>query len=190
MRAARCSSCAPILFRRKFAACFMRCRARGAARQSRNAGRADQSCARTQAGSRATAAKARAAGRRARSAPAASRDGILQRAWRLHEGRPRISDRSSKATSARRRRGSMSSPTRHSAFRFPPTAAASPGRSTASRTSSRRGRTIPSAMRPAKRSMCATRTPAKSGGRRALPIREKTRVLFGAARTGLQPLRT
>ena len=53
-----------------------------------------------------------------------------------------------------------------SAFRSRPTAAASPGRSTASRTSSRRGRTIRSATRPARRSISATRTPASCGRRR------------------------
>ena len=67
--------------------------------------------------------------------------------------------------------------------------AATPGRSTAARTSSRRGRTIRSAIRRARCSTCATRTAASCGRRRALPIREEARAVRRAPRPGLQPLR-
>ena len=52
-----------------------------------------------------------------------------------------------------------------SASRSRPKAAATPGRSTAARTSSRPGRTIRSPIGRARRSICATRTPASSGAR-------------------------
>ena len=66
----------------------------------------------------------------------------------------------------RRRPGSMSSPIRRSASRRRPKAAATHGPSTVARTSSPRGRTIRSAIAPAKRSICETMTPAISGVRR------------------------
>ena len=52
-----------------------------------------------------------------------------------------------------------------SASRSRPRAAATPGRSTAARTSSRHGRTIRSAIARARRSICATRRPASCGAR-------------------------
>ena len=56
--------------------------------------------------------------------------------------RTRIRDDPRRGRRPRRRRGSMSSPILRSASRSPSRAAATPGRSTAARTSSRRGRTI------------------------------------------------
>ncbi len=80
--------------------------------------------------------------------------------------------RSSGRANRRRRRGSTSSPIRPSASRPEPRAAATPGRSTAARIRSRRGRTIPSAIGPAKRSICATTIAATLWGPTALPIRD------------------
>ena len=57
-------------------------------------------------------------------------------------------------------------------FRNP--ARATPGRSTATKISSRRGPTIPSPILPEKRSTSATKAPAKCGRPTALPIRDET----------------
>ncbi len=75
---------------------------------------------------------------------------------------------------------------RISAFRSRPRAAATPGRRTAARTSSRPGATIPSPTRPARRSICAISTAARSG--RPPPCRSGARALYRAPRLWLQPL--
>ncbi len=62
---------------------------------------------------------------------------------------------------------------RRSASRCRPRAAATPGRVTVARTSSPAGRTIPSATDRARCSTSATKTTARSGGRRRFPIREE-----------------
>ena len=77
----------------------------------------------------------------------------------------------------------MSSPTRPSAFRSRPKAAATPGRRTAARTSSRPGRTIRSATRPAKRFMCATKRAAICGRRRRCRSATKRRPTSRATAT-------
>ena len=69
--------------------------------------------------------------------------------------------------------GSTWWPTRGSVSRSPSRARAIPGPRTAGRTSSRRGRTIPSATRRARRSMCAMRTVVCSGGRPVSPSAKK-----------------
>ena len=79
---------------------------------------------------------------------------------------PGVRDRARRRASRRRRRGSTSSPTRRSASRWRSRAAAIPGRRTAATTSSPRGRTIRSAIGPARCSTCAISTAAICGRRR------------------------
>jgi cyclic beta-1,2-glucan synthetase len=73
--------------------------------------------------------------------------------------------------------GSTWWPARGSVSRSPSRARAIPGPKTAGRTSSRRGRTIPSATLRARRSMCAMRTVVGFGGRPVSPSAKKARPM-------------
>ena len=83
----------------------------------------------------------------------------------------------------------MSSPIPPSASRWRPKAAATPGRSTAARTSSRRGRTIRSAIARAKSFYLRDEDTGDLWCPTALPIRDDSRHLCRAAWLGLQPVR-
>ena len=103
---------------------------------------------------------------RAPPRPAAA---LRQRHRRLHRGRARVRGLASGPAARRRRRGATCSPTPSSAASSASRRSARPGRSTAARTGSRRGETIPSSTRRPRPSTCATRRPPRSGRRRRCP---------------------
>ena len=113
---------------------------------------------------------------------------VLQRPRRLRRGRAGIcDDPRARPVDA----GAVDQRHRQSRFRLPdvePRAAATPGRSTAARTSSRRGRTIPSATVRARRSICVTMNRRAVEPDRAADPRRRG-DLCRPSRPRLQPLR-
>ena len=83
----------------------------------------------------------------------------------------------------------MSSPIPRSAFKSRPKAAVTLGRSTAAKTSSRPGRTIPSLTGRARSSTCAMRTTGDAVGADRPADPRRGCALYRPARPGLQPLR-
>ena len=122
---------------------------------------------------RAAAPPKRAAGRRRRRAAAARpiSSSSTASAASPTDG-TRIRDDPRARASRRRRPGSTSSPIPTSASRSRPKAAATPGRSTAARTSSRRGRTIRSAIRPGEAFYLRDDDTGELWSPTALPIRD------------------